>query len=50
MLVQQMVVLGYVPVVKIGDAEIKDDVEKEGKVQDHKIEAVISYPNTSLYG
>ena len=39
-----------VSVVEIGDPEVEDDVEQEGKIQDHKIEAIISNPNNSLNG
>jgi len=35
-LAQQVVVLGDVPVVEIGDPEIEQDVEKKGEVEDTK--------------
>jgi hypothetical protein len=41
MLVEQLLVLRNVPVVEIGDAEIEQDIEKEGKIQNFKVEPII---------
>ena len=49
MFVQQVIVLGNVPVVEIGDPQVEDNVEEKGKIQDHKIETIIPYPNNSLH-
>ena len=40
MLVQKMVVLRDIPVVEIGNAKIKDDVEKEGEIENNKIKTI----------
>jgi len=42
MLVQQVLVLGYVPVVEIGDTKIEKDVEEEGKVKNGEIKTVFT--------
>ena len=41
MLVQQLLVLGNVPVVEIGDSEIKEDIKQEGEIQHFKVKPVI---------
>ena len=49
MLVQQMVVLGDIPVVEIGDPQVEKDIEKKGKIKDDGIEPVIRSTNGILY-
>jgi hypothetical protein len=48
MLVQELVVLGNVPVVEVGNAEIEKDIEKEGEIQEVKIETIIHDPRDDL--
>ena len=49
MLIQQLVVLGYIPVVEIGDPEIEQDIEEKGKVKDFEVETVIHHARDDLY-
>jgi len=49
MLVQQLMILGYIPVVEIGDPEIKEDIEEEGKVEDFEVETIIHHARDDLY-
>jgi hypothetical protein len=44
-----MIVLCNVAVVEIGDAKIKNDVEKKRKIQNDEIKAIIPNPNNALY-
>jgi hypothetical protein len=49
MLIQQMVVLGNIPVIKIGYPHIEDNIEKEREVQKRKIETVLFRSHCILY-
>jgi hypothetical protein len=44
-----MIVLRNVTVVKIGDAQVEDDVKKKRKIQDDKIKTIIPNPYDPLY-
>jgi hypothetical protein len=48
MLVQQLVVLGNISVVKIGDSKIEENIEQEGKIEDDEIKTVIAGSNNIL--
>jgi hypothetical protein len=48
MLVEQLVVLGDVPVVEIGNSQVKQDVEKEGEVEQIEIKPVFHHPRHNL--
>ena len=48
MLVKQLAILSNVAVVKIGDTKIEQNVKKEGKIKDDKIETIISGPDNIL--
>jgi len=50
MLIQQVIILRYIPVVEIGDSKIQQNIKQEGEVQNYEIEAVITYANHTLYG
>jgi hypothetical protein len=41
MFFEQLVILGDVSIIKVGNAKIEEDVEKEGKVENHKIKTII---------
>lgn len=45
-----MIVLGDVPVVKIGNPKVKDYIEKEGKIKDDEIKSIIAHPHDALHG
>ena len=48
MFVQQMMILGNIPVVEIGDPEIKKNIEKKGKVKNDQVKTIIPYPDNIL--
>ena len=48
MFVQQMRILGNIPVIEIRDPQIQDDIEKERKIEYDKIKAVICLPHKIL--
>jgi hypothetical protein len=49
MLGKQVVVLSNVFVVEIGDAEVKDDVEKKGEIKKREILSVIFIAHNMLH-
>ena len=48
MLAQELVVLGDVPVVEIGDPEIQQDIEEKGEIEDNQVKAIIPHPHHIL--
>jgi len=49
-LVQEVVVLRDVPVIEVGNPEIKQDIEKKREVENYKIEAILLDANCILNG
>jgi hypothetical protein len=47
-LTQQVAVLGDVPVIKVGETEIEQDIQNEGKTEDGKVLPVTDVPDLSL--
>ena len=41
MLVQQLYMLGNIPIVEVGDARIQQDVEQKGKIEDVQVKSII---------
>jgi hypothetical protein len=50
MFVEQVVVLGDITVVEIRNAHVEKNIEKERKVEDHKIKTVVPDVNNILNG
>lgn len=48
MLVEQVIVLGNILVVEIRDAEVQQDIQKEGKVEKHEVLAIRSIAHFNL--
>ena len=49
MLVQQLHMLGNIAVVKIGDAEIQQDIEKECEIEQVLVKSIIREPDRILH-
>lgn len=49
MLVQQLLVLGYVPVVETGYTEVEQDIEKKSEIENREVETVIHVTNNILH-
>jgi len=43
-----MIVLGYVFIIETGDAKIKQNIEKEGKIEHRKIKTIFARINHIL--
>jgi hypothetical protein len=50
MFVEQVVILGNVPVVEVGNPKVEQDIEKKREVEDDEIEAIITHPDDPLNG
>jgi hypothetical protein len=50
MLVQQVGILGNIPVIEIGNPEIKQYVKKKGEIEDGEIKAEIFSAHNILHG
>ena len=48
MLVQQLLVLGYVPVVEVGNSQVEQNIEKKGEIKNREVEPVIHITNNIL--
>ncbi len=44
-----MLMLGYVPVIEIGDAKVKDYVEQEWKIENDEVHSIIFKPHLVLH-
>jgi hypothetical protein len=44
-----MIVLGNIPVIEIGDAQVEKNVEKEREIEYDKVKPIISHPYYVLY-
>jgi hypothetical protein len=48
MFVQQMMILGNIPVIEIGDPKIEENIEKKGKVKNNQVKSIIAHPDNIL--
>ena len=50
MFIQKVIVLSYIPVIKISDSEIEQDIKEKGKIENRKIEAIFPGSSDILHG
>jgi hypothetical protein len=48
MLVQQLLILGNVTVIEVGDAKIEENIEEKREIKDDQVKPIVSYSNNIL--